>query len=204
MKSRRILDGQRIRRRLRRSGGGTQPVTNERPGKPPFCALLFDLNEGAAPEPVYGQYPRGFLAKAATLLHCSRDRILHVCSGSLPPGEGLRVDIRPNAKPDIVADGTALPLAAKCVDAVLIDPPYSAEYARELYGTSYPRPAHLLREAARVVKPCGRIGIVHYIVPKPPPGTKWVMTRGLSVGFGFPMRALTVYVREQSSLPLLV
>ena len=73
-------------------------------------------------------------------------------------------------------------------------------YARELYRTDYPRPSHLLAEAARVVRPSGRIAIVHYIVPNPPPGCHHVKTLGLSMGFGYPMRAVTIYEREQDSL----
>ncbi len=86
--------------------------------------------------------------------------------------------------------------------AVLIDPPYSEHYARELYGTEYPLPSHLLREAARVVRPGGRIGFVHYLVPNSPPGCHHVKTFGLSMGFGYPMRAVTIYEREQDDLPL--
>jgi SAM-dependent methyltransferase len=131
---------------------------------------------------------------------CERREVLHVCSGGLPPGEGIRVDIRPEALPDIVADGCALPLADGSVAGVLIDPPYSEHYARELYGTDYPRPAHLLREAVRVVRPNGRIGFVHYIVPNPPDGARFIKSFGLSMGFGYPMRAVSFFERLQPSL----
>jgi hypothetical protein len=78
---------------------------------------------------------------------------------------------------------------------ILIDPPYSAHYARELYGVEYPRPSHLLREAARIIAPGRRIGIVHYITPKPALGTFFVKAFGVSTGFDMPMRALTFYER---------
>ena len=191
------LDGQR--RRLRRDGGGSMPV-NDRPGRPPVLMLLEDLNPGAEPEPVFGRFPVGFLATAAKFLRSDRGKILHVCSGSLPPGEGIRVDIKPERRPDIVADGRNLPIADDSQDAVLIDPPYTPHYAKELYGTEYPRPAHLLAEAVRVARPCSRIGFVHYIIAKPPKGAQWVLSRGLSVGFGFPMRAFTVFQKDQDSL----
>jgi adenine-specific DNA methylase len=87
-------------------------------------------------------------------------------------------------------------LAGIDADVIVTDPPYSAHYARELYGFDYPRPSHLLREAARVAKPGARIGIVHYITPKPVPGTSFVKTFGLSTGFDMPMRAVTIYERD--------
>jgi SAM-dependent methyltransferase len=149
---------------------------------------------------VYGMYPASFIQKILPWLRCDRSEVLHVCSGGLAKGEGIRVDVRPEAKPDIVADGRALPLDAGSVAAVLIDPPYSEHYAKELYGTDYPRPAHLLREAARVVRPNGRIGFVHYIVPNPPDGTRFVRAFGLSMGFGYPMRAVTLFERDQDGL----
>jgi SAM-dependent methyltransferase len=120
----------------------------------------------------------------------------------MPPGEGIRVDIRPDAKPDILADGRKLPLAAGAVAAVMLDPPYNKDYARSLYGVEYPRPSHLLREAARVVRAGGRIAIVHYITPKPVKGTRLVKAFGLSTGFDMPMRAVTVYERDQPELGL--
>ncbi len=104
------------------------------------------------------------------------------------------------ARPDVLADGRALPFANGSIAAVMLDPPYTVQYAQDLYGVEYPRPSHLLREAARVVRPCGRIAFVHYLVPMPPPRCSLVRVLGLSTGFGFPMRAVTIFEREQDSL----
>jgi hypothetical protein len=82
----------------------------------------------------------------------------------------------------------------------MIDPPYSEAYAQSLYGVEYPRPSHLLREAARVVRPGGRIALVHYITAKPAPGTRFVKAFGLSTGFDMPMRAIAIYERENASI----
>jgi hypothetical protein len=171
------------------------------PPKPPaICGLYPDVNDDREPEAIFGQYPRVLIRKLLPWLRCKRHEILHVCSGALPRGEGIRVDVRPKAQPDVLADGRALPFADGTIAAVLLDPPYTRQYAEDLYGVDYPRPSHLLREAARVVRPCGRIGFVHYIVPMPPPACKLVKVLGLSTGFGFPMRAVTVFEREQDRL----
>jgi SAM-dependent methyltransferase len=162
--------------------------------------LFEDLGELEAPPGVLGMYPATLIPRLLPWLKCERRELLHVCSGGLPPGEGIRVDIRPEAQPDIVADGRSLPLPDNSQAAVLLDPPYTEHYARELYGTEYPRPAHLLAEAARVVRPNGRIGFVHYIVPNAPARTRFIRAFGLSMGFGYPMRAVTFYEKEGRSL----
>lgn len=173
------------------------------PKAPAIGFLYEDLAEKLArvPKKVFGQYPRTLIPNLLPWLKCERREVLHVCSGALPPGEGIRVDIRPDAHPDILADGRALPLAEGSVAAVMLDPPYTEHYARDLYGVDYPRPSHLLREAARVVRPGGRIAFVHYITPNPPPGCRVVKVFGLSVGFSFPMRAVTIFERQQRALP---
>lgn len=171
--------------------------------KPPPVLVLYEEFTGAelAPAPVYGQYPRGLIAKMLPWLRCARHEILHVCSGSLPRGEGIRVDIRPEAQPDILADGTNLHMIESgSIAAVMLDPPYSEGYAKSLYGVKYARPSHLLREAARVVRPGGRIAIVHYITPKPVAGTRFVRAFGLSTGFDMPMRAITIFERHHDPL----
>lgn len=193
---------------------GSLPVNGDAPKPPPvtvFYQLLDEIAEteaeidgrrdfGAEPAAVYGQYPRAFIARILPWLNCARHEILHVCSGSLPRGEGIRVDIRPEAQPDILADGRALPLPDGSQAAVLIDPPYSPHYAAKLYGIEYPRPSHLLVEATRVVRPGGRVCIVHYITPKPPPRCRFVKAFGLSTGFDMPIRAVSIYEREQATL----
>lgn len=180
------------------------------PKAPPVCVIyedLLDPDEMAAraegtPLAIYGQYPKALIAKMLPWLRCERHEILHVCSGSLPPGEGIRVDIRETAKPDILADGRDLHMIPTgTIKAWMGDPPYSEDYAKSLYGVEYPRPAHLLAEAARVVVPGGRIAIVHYITPKPPPGCRFVKAFGLSTGFDMPMRAVSIYEKEHAQLP---
>lgn len=206
--------GQGLPRRARRpelsrdwsrvpGSNGSWPARGDAPRPPAICALYEDLAEPdleAQPEPVFGQYPRALIGKLLPWLRCERREILHVCSGALPRGEGIRIDIRPEARPDVLADGRALPFADGSMAAVLLDPPYTPQYSRDLYGVDYPRPSHLLAEAARVVRPCGRVGIVHYLVPMPPPRCRLIRVMGLSTGFGFPMRAVTIYEREQDGL----
>jgi SAM-dependent methyltransferase len=186
--------------RVRKEDGGSfeNRAQGSDPRRPPFCMLFEDFGDQVPG--VYGMFPASFIPKILPWLRCERREILHVCSGGLPRGEGIRVDIRPEAKPDIVADGRALPLEDASVAAVLIDPPYSEHYARELYGTDYPRPSHLLREAVRVVRPNGRFAIVHYIVPNPPGGGRFIRAFGLSMGFGYPMRAVTIFERQSAPL----
>jgi hypothetical protein len=165
--------------------------------------MLFDdlAANDTPPTGVFGMYPAALIGKLLPWLQCERREVLHVCSGGLGRGDGLRVDIRQDARPDFRADGRKLPFRDGAVSAALIDPPYSAHYAQELYGVDYPLPSHLLAEAARVVCRGGRIGFVHYLVPNPPPGCHHVKTFGLSMGFGYPMRAVTIYEREQAEFP---
>lgn len=172
------------------------------PKPPPLFCLHDDVMDEIGPQPIYGQYPRGLIAKLLPLLGCERREILHVCSGSLPRGEGVRVDVRPDARPDVLADGRSLPFADGSIAAVMVDPPYCEEYAESLYGVEYPRPSHLLAEAARVVRPGGRIAFVHYIVPRAVPGMRRVRIMGMSTGENMPMRAITIYERDQAELAL--
>jgi len=146
------------------------------PNQPPptGCAIwaLAEVHQAEEPDPVWGQYPKGFLLFALKEMHCNPREVLHVCSGALSDddvGGGVRVDLRARALPTVRADGRALPFKDESFSAVLLDPPYTESYARELYDTDYPRPVHLLQEAARVVRPGGRIGFLHFITPHPPP-----------------------------------
>lgn len=168
-------------------------------------ALNQQMTEGADPDgfAVFGQFPDGFLEDVIRLKllgDVSRDEVLHICSGTLGPRERWTVDMRVAARPSVVARGEALPFRDATFKAALIDPPYTEEYARNLYRSEFPRPSHLLREAARVVQPCGRIGLLHIAVPITPVGCEFVTSFGLVPGPGFRIRAFTIYQRQQHSL----
>ncbi len=151
---------------------------------------------------VFGRYPNGFIAHVVANqflgADVGRDDILHVCSGTLGPVEKWTVDLRIEARPRIVAAGNRLPFADDTFKAVMLDPPYSDAYARDLYGVENPRPSWLLREAARVVRPNGRIGLLHVAVPFTPPRCEWVTSYGICTGAGYRIRAFTVYVKQQA------
>ena len=194
-----------LRNRVRGTNGSFPKSVSARIApKPPAIAMFPEVLEmeapGDTPEAVFGQYPRGFIAKILPWLRCERREILHVCSGSLPPGEGTRVDMRPAARPDVLANGEALPFADGTAAAVMLDPPYTEGYAKNLYGIRYPVPARLLREAARVTRPCGRIAFTHFMVAPRPPGCRWVKTIALSTGAPYQLRAVTIFEREQDGL----
>lgn len=105
----------------------------------------------------YGAYPHGYLDRVMSMFP-DAERILHVPSGSLPPGPYTRVDIRPECNPDILGDAHDLKtlLPNRSFDLVLVDPPYSSEDA-EHYGKPMVRRNALLKSCLEVTEPGGWI-----------------------------------------------
>lgn len=161
----------------------------------------FAPDEDARRPDFWGAFPQRFETWAARAMGVQPNQILHVCSGRLPLGSGwLRIDIRTSMRPDIVADGTALPLADGVARAVLIDPPYTEEYARDLYGTKYARPSGLLREAVRVARPGAPIGFLHFLVPMSEAGSSLERVYGITTGAGYRIRAFSIFRKAQAEL----
>jgi hypothetical protein len=146
------------------------------------------------PFPDGGGYPTTFLKHAYATLECpDPDLVLHLFSGSMR--RGLRIDIRHEMRPSIVADARALPFADESQMWIMADPPYSREYARNLYGTEqvYPTPGSVLKEASRVLMPGGRLGFLHFQVPMSRKPLKLVSVWGITTGAGYAIRAWSVF-----------
>lgn len=144
-----------------------------------------------------GGYPKSFLKHAfATLGVDDPSSVLHLCSGSMK--SGVRVDIRPEVSPDIIADCRSVPLPDGSFDAIMCDPPYSEEYAHNLYGTgdSYPKPGQILKEACRLLRPGGRVGLLHFVVPMYRKPLKMIGVWGITTGLGYNIRAWTVLEKQ--------
>ena len=144
--------------------------------------------------PEGGGYPKTFLAHAfRTLGVTDPSNVLHLCSGSLLGG--VRVDIRPEKNPDIVADCRNVPLPDESFDWIMSDPPYSKEWAKNLYGTedNYPEPGAILKEATRILRVGGRVGLLHFQVPMSRKPLKLVGVWGITTGAGYAIRAWSVF-----------
>ena len=151
------------------------------------------------PFPDGGGYPKKFLELAFSDLGVTdQNKVLHLCSGSMR--SGVRVDIRPEMQPSVVADVRNLPFADASFDWVMADPPYSKEYAENLYGVGayYPTPAEILREATRVLRVGGRIGLLHFIVPMFRKPLKLLKVRGITTGLGYNIRAFSLFEKLAS------
>lgn len=81
---------------------------------------------------------------------------------------GYTVDINPETNPDKVADCHSLPFEDNSFDNVFLDPPYSDDESKQIYGTGPLKPSKYISEAVRVCKPNGLIGCYHvYWTPRP-------------------------------------
>jgi len=82
---------------------------------------------------------------------------------------GLRVDIKPEVEPDICCDAHQLrQYIDDTFDVILVDPPYSNDEARELYGTPKLRYRQWTHECIPLLRPGGLFIIYHkYVMPNP-------------------------------------
>lgn len=102
------------------------------------------------------------------------DKTLHMFSGSC--GWGITTDFRKETGAQIVAPYNKIPLPDASVDNAIADPPYADQYNHEWVNwvvsteledevpDELPVPKHILKEAARLVRPGGLIAILHIII----------------------------------------
>lgn len=125
------------------------------------------------------------------------------------------VDVDPRHEPDAVADfsGDETPeqMVGMSFDGVIVDPPHTQqdhdEYlVRGMPAVKLPNPNTLLRLALMHVEVGGRVGMLHYLWPRPPkrklPGAAEATDTARSIalisvvcGFGNRLRGFSVYER---------
>ena len=150
----------------------------------------------------YGSYLGGFPERARALLGATiDDPVLHVCGGlaRLYPYSGgfgpndRTLDLDPATAPDYQLDARGpLPAGFK---AMLADPPYTPDDAdKYLPGLLlYPKPGPLVKAMLDALLPGQRCGIIHYVVPSPPKGTRFVACVAVGCGFNNRLRAFSVF-----------
>src|SRR6185295_20142904 len=107
------------------------------------------------------QYPSRFMFNLKrTYPQFVSERTLHMFSGSSE--FGITTDLNSD-KANIKSDYQHLPFSDNSMEFILADPPYADHYANE-WHSELPKPKHILREAARIVKSGGLIGILHIII----------------------------------------
>jgi hypothetical protein len=165
----------------------------------------------------YGAYPNGFLERARVFMPVTRtEPVLHVCGGSaklyptwsrLCPND-LTCDIDPELKPDVVWNvrTAGVPGAVHFPTVpltwngfwrgILMDPPYTEADAEKyrLGRGELPSAKAMVESAIEQLCVGGRVGILHYVFPRPPAvGVKLIAKCSVVVGYGNRERAFTVF-----------
>jgi len=145
-----------------------------------------------------GAFPKGFI-KWLVKMNWWGEKRCYLCAGLVDDPEAFKVDIRPEMKPDLIADATNTKLPENEYDCVIIDPPYSRDLAKKLYGTEkhYYSINKFASEGARITKPNGLIVTLTYEIPRRVKGCNLIACWGVyTIPSRGPMRCLTVWQKE--------
>lgn len=104
----------------------------------------------------YGAYPHTYLERIGSLFP-DAERVLHLFSGSLPPGDYVRFD-RLASNADVTGDAQNLSayFPSSMFDLIYADPPYSVEDC-DHYGCAMVNRNKVLDECVKIVEPGGFI-----------------------------------------------
>lgn len=113
---------------------------------------------------LHGQYPPGFLKRALALFPEAKD-ILHCPSGTLE-GPGMTVDLMRDEirKPQVQASADKLPFPDASFDLWISDPPYTVADSTKYGCPPFPLRG-MMKEAHRVLRPGGYLGVLHTYYP---------------------------------------
>lgn len=164
----------------------------------------------------YGAYPNGFLERALPMVGAGGSYdVLHLCGGRAKDYPNKRLvaraftaDSDPDTKPDFLLDLNDADQAEHWISqrgpwpAILIDPPYTVDdHAKYATGdrVALPTANALLRLALRIVRPGGKVGVLHYVWPQPPKNARSIACIGVIVGFNNRMRCFSVFERMEAA-----
>ena len=110
----------------------------------------------------YGAYPHTYLERVGSMFQDAK-RVLHLFSGSLPPGNYTRFD---RLSGDVVGDAHVLAdyFQGKLFDLIYADPPYSIEDC-DHYGCAMVNRNKVISECVRVLEPGGFIVWLDQVLP---------------------------------------
>lgn len=129
----------------------------------------------------YGTFPEGFIKKVNSLgIINGHGPIVNLCSGMSEFGD-IRIDINPQSNATKICDARDTGLPDNYAQFVLLDPYYSKEDFDKMgqqYISAYP----FLKEAYRICKVGGYIGVLHNRPPRKPKGTEYTHVIAISMG----------------------
>ena len=160
-----------------------------------------------------GRYPYNYLQMIDNIFG-KEENTVEVCSRSVKGrarcecGEGVEgapcftVDINPETKPDLVADGQKLDgIPNNRFNRWRCDPPYNTETAKKMYRTGLPVTGELLKAGARVCK----VGSLMFLLLGPqnyqwcPAGVKRIGWVAITVVPNNELRALHIFYKYADS-----
>lgn len=116
--------------------------------------------------------------------------------------QGLRIDIKPEVKPDIVADAHDFVklLQGQKFDVILADPPYSNQESEDIYGTGKLKYKVWTKECDAVLKPGGLLIVYHKLIMPNPNPEKYEVIKRVFLGNRtlHPPRVAVYYKKKES------
>jgi hypothetical protein len=148
-----------------------QFYTNAHPKWPPLRADerwldgMWIMGNNYRTSGYYGAYPHTYLERIGSLFP-DAERVLHLFSGSLAPGDYVRFDRLLSKKADVTGDAHNLSayFPSRKFDLVYADPPYSIEDCNH-YGCPMVNRNKVLRECAKILEPGGFIVWLDQVLP---------------------------------------
>ena len=165
------------------------PRVGREQGRDVLYAIWVIGNDYRNPSKYYGAYPKGYLDRLMALFPDAGTSVLHVFSGSLPPGPYVRCDSHQPS--DLNCNVMDLPMVLKSKPKFRLgcaDPPYSTPDAAK-YGTQMIVRGKVTRALASVIRIGGHLAWLD---------TAWPMhskTQWVTVGRIFIQRSTNHRVR---------